>query len=149
MRYLTKILILTACLIVLSGVAAACDCGTNECKTPGYWKNHPEAWPVDCIKIGGVTYSKEKAIEIMQMPVKGDKTYNMFDALVAAKLNVKSGCPSCEINSTITGANSWMKENKLGSGVKASSDAWQDKFKCYPSGEDMFQMLDAYNNGQL
>ncbi|MGB9940850.1 hypothetical protein [Methanosarcina sp.] len=142
----------TVCLVALSGIATACDeCGDKECKTPGYWKNHPEAWP-DCITVGGVTYSKECAIAAMKEPVKGDKTYNMFDALVAAKLNVANGCyKSCETTDTIRGADRWMKIYKLGSGVKASSDAWQEEFifftLTYPSGEAMYQKLDAFNNG--
>jgi len=28
--------------------------------TPGYWKNHPEAWPVEEITIGGVTIQRKK-----------------------------------------------------------------------------------------
>ncbi len=27
--------------------------------TPGYWKNHPEAWPVSSVIVGGVTYTKD------------------------------------------------------------------------------------------
>src|SRR5262249_27465523 len=30
--------------------------------TPGYWKNHPDAWPVSSITVGGVTYTKDQAI---------------------------------------------------------------------------------------
>jgi len=30
--------------------------------TPGYWKNHPEAWPVSSITVGGLTYTKAQAI---------------------------------------------------------------------------------------
>jgi hypothetical protein len=30
--------------------------------TPGYWKNHAEAWPVQFITVGGVTYTKAQAI---------------------------------------------------------------------------------------
>ncbi|KKG24214.1 hypothetical protein EO96_00760 [Methanosarcina sp. 2.H.T.1A.8] len=157
MRHLTKILVITACLIALSGVAAACDCGTNECRSPGYWKNHAEAWPMEEITIGGITYSKTAAIEIMQKPVKGDKTYTMFDALVAAKLNVAAKCPSCKITNTIEDADQWMGAipyfGPVGNGVKASSDAWQKRTeigKCsIPPGEDLYQKLDAYNNGQL
>jgi hypothetical protein len=157
MRYLTKILVLTACLIALSGVAAACDCGTNECRSPGYWKNHAEAWPVQCITIGNTDYTKEQAIAIMQMPVKGDKTYTMFDALVAAKLNVAAKCPSCKIANTIEDADQWMGTvpyfGPVGSGVKANSDAWQKSTQVggcsIPSGEYLYQKLDAYNNGQI
>jgi hypothetical protein len=157
LRYLTKILVLTVCLIALSGVAAACDCETNECRSPGYWKNHPEAWPVDKITIGNTVYTKAEAIATMQMPVKGDKTYTMFDALVAAKLNVVNGCPSCQIKNTIADADQWMGAvpyfGPAGNGVKASSDAWQKRTqvgKCsIPSGEYLYQKLDAYNNEQL
>ncbi|MEN6310272.1 MAG: DNRLRE domain-containing protein, partial [Acidobacteriota bacterium] len=45
--------------------------------TPGYWMNHPEAWPEDTIVIGGVVYNKFDAIELMKMAVAGDKTYTM------------------------------------------------------------------------
>ena len=97
-------------MILLSGIAAATDscyndctngdfngCCVVECRSPGYWKNHPEAWPVNTITIGGVTYTKEEAICYMKMPVKGDKTITMFKALVSAKLNEANGCtvPDC------------------------------------------------------
>jgi hypothetical protein len=155
LRYLTKILMITVCLIALSGIAAACD--VVECKSPGYWKNHPDDWPGETITIGCKDYNKEEAIEIMRTPVKGDKTYNMFNALVAAKLNINSGCcpPSCEID-IIMEADRWMENNSLGSDVRASSDAWQKVFlycgECtccttYPSGEAIYKKLDAFNNG--
>lgn len=31
-------------------------------RTPGYWMNHPEAWPFNSITIGGVTYTTAQAI---------------------------------------------------------------------------------------
>jgi hypothetical protein len=141
---------ITVCLVALSGIAAACD--VVECKTPGYWKNHPEAWPVGSITIGEITYLKGDAIAIMQQPVKGDKSYTMFDALVAAKLNEANGChPSSDIVNTIRGANRWMKIYKLGDNIKASSNAWQKEFifytLTYPSGEAMQEKLDIFNNG--
>lgn len=158
MRYLTKILVLTACLIALSGVTAACDCGTNECtpKSPGYWKNHPEAWPVPSVTIGGVIYDKEDAIDIMQHPVKGDKVYTMFDALIAAKLNGYNCCVSWNINNKINEGDQWMSMYYFDndeSPIKASSSAWQDRTEVdcgeIPSGEAIYLKLDAYNNGKL
>ena len=42
----------------------------------GYWKTHPEEWPVEEITIGEVTYSKDQAIEILETaPAGGDVTY--------------------------------------------------------------------------
>ena len=58
--------------------------------TPGYWKNHPEAWPVGEITIGGVVYTKAEAIAVMESGDK-DKSFTMFRHLVSAKLNVLAG----------------------------------------------------------
>lgn len=111
-------------------------------RTPGYWKNHPEAWPVNEITIGDVDYSKGVAIDEMKTPGKGDKTYTMFNALVAAKLNVLIGTDPC-IQPTITLADAWMVANPLGSpGVKAGGrdSPWR-------AGEALYEDLDLYNNG--
>ncbi|MGQ9493250.1 MAG: hypothetical protein ACUVR2_05755 [Anaerolineae bacterium] len=111
--------------------------------TPGYWKNHPEAWPVDTITIGGVTYTKEQAIKIMKTNKAKDKTYTMFNALVCAKLNLILGNESSCIALTVLAADNWMKTyGPVGSGVKASSQAWKQ-------GEPLYLELDKYNNGLL
>lgn len=162
MRYLTKILIVTVCLITLSGFAAACDCGTTDCapKSPGYWKNHPEAWPVQTITIGNTcdgykTYSVDEAIAIMQHPVKGDKVYTMFDALIAAKLNGVNCCQSYDVKNKISEGDLWMSKyyyDKDESPIRANSSPWQDRTEVgcgeIPSGEEIYLKLDAYNNGQ-
>lgn len=110
--------------------------------TPGYWKNHPEAWPVESITIGGVTYTKAEAIGIMQAKKNSDKTYDLFRALVSAKLNVGIGNESICIGDTILAADAWMAAHPVGSGVKANSAAWQQIAPAY-------EMLDNYNNGLL
>ena len=69
-----------------------CDCECPGVATPGYWKNHPEAWPVEGITIGGVYYSKAEVIEWLNCPVKNDKNITIFRAMVAAKLNYIMGC---------------------------------------------------------
>jgi len=111
--------------------------------TPGYWMNHPEAWPVDSITIGGVVYSKDKAILLMKAPVELDKTYTMFPALVSAKLNVLVCNDASCIADTIQAADDWMRVyGPVGSGVLASSKAWK-------IGEPLYLLLDKYNNGLL
>jgi hypothetical protein len=114
--------------------------------TPGYWKNHPEAWPVDSITIGGVTYSKDEAIFWMSQDDKHDKRITMFRSLVAATLNVLIGNDSSCIADTITAAEAWMAaygpmDPEIGL-IRASSDAWK-------VGEPLYSMLDSYNNGFL
>jgi hypothetical protein len=109
--------------------------------TPGFWKNHLDAWPVSTIVIGGVTYTKELAAELMGHP-DGDKTYTMFRHLASAKLNILIGNdPSC-VGATIVAADAWMVAHPLGSGVDGESAAWAE-------GEPLKNTLDAYNNGQL
>ena len=85
--------------------------------------NHPEAWPVNSITIGGVTYTKTQAIAILKHSTKTDVTYIMAQALIAAKLNVLIGNDSSCIASTITAAGAWMATYPVGSNVKGSSAA--------------------------
>ncbi len=110
--------------------------------TPGFWKNHPLAWPVDSITVCGTPYSKKMAINILSLPVKGDKTITMFKALVAAKLNVLAGNDDSCIADVIAAADNWMCAHPVGSGVSARSHAWKQ-------GEPLYTILDAYNNGEL
>lgn len=110
--------------------------------TPGYWKNHPEAWPVATIEIGGVTYTKAEAIAWMKGG-DGDKTLTMFRALVAAKLNVLIGNDDSCIDEVIGLADDWfVLYGPVGSGVKAKTLAWK-------IGELLYHELDDYNNGLL
>ncbi|HET9551535.1 MAG TPA: hypothetical protein VFP50_01070 [Anaeromyxobacteraceae bacterium] len=124
-------------------IAVACVPESPGTGTPGYWKNHPEAWPVASITIGGVAYTREAAIAFMQTPVVNDKTFTMFAALVSAKLNVMIGNDASCIAATITAADNWMTLNgPVGSGVRAASAAWG-------LGEPLYLQLNAYNNGLL
>ena len=125
-----------------------CICGVG---TPGYWENHPEAWPVEVIEIGlagfGITYySKDEAIDRMNEPVANNKANTLFKALVAAKLNIEScaatrKCISC-ISETVYWADFWMAHWDDGI-VRANSETWQ---LC---GEGIYWLLDDYNNGLL
>jgi len=147
-----RIVIFAVLVLMLVGLSTAPALANppppKECYgtgTPGYWKNHPEAWPVEVITLGGITYTKEEAIEFMGMPEKGDKTYTMFRALVAAKLNVLNGCacpPTNIMNEYIEAADAWMAEHEVGSGVKGRDAEWQKP------GEYLYRELDQYNNGE-
>lgn len=128
--------LVTSCAVVNTGSQP----GTG---TPGYWKNHPNAWPVSQITVGGVTYTKAKAIAWLVDSVDKDKTKNMFSALVSAMLNVKIGNDDSCVAPTIAAANNWMAiYGPVGKGVRASSYAWK-------IGEPLQLLLDNYNNGLL
>ncbi|MFC1944131.1 DNRLRE domain-containing protein [Chloroflexota bacterium] len=113
--------------------------------TPGYWKTHPEAWPVGSIEIGGVTYTRDEAVAIMWDDKNKDKTTTMFAALVCTKLNVLIGNSYCCVDDTIADADQWMADyGPVGSGVRGGGPAspWR-------TGEPLYETLDDYNNGLL
>ena len=128
-------------LLTISNAMAGCVCGPVGTGTPGYWMNHPEAWPVEEITVGNETWTIEEAISLMKRPVKGDKTLTMFSAFVAAKLNVLIGnCPpACY---TLAEVNTWLTNFPVDSGVSGNSEAWR-----YSHGEALYWCLDGYNNG--
>jgi hypothetical protein len=121
--------------------------------TPGYWKNHWEAWPQAGITVGGVNYLNQTtpatppdktiydAIKLMGK-VGGDKTVSMFAALISAKLNATLENNTACIADTIAKADLWMAAHPVGSGVKASSPAWVEA-------DAWHTLLDDYNNGKL
>ena len=103
--------------------------------TPGYWKNHPEAWPAGPLSIGtvsyangsmivgGVTYTKAQAISWLNKTGK-DKTVTMFQSLAAAILSVAAGNDGGCITAAISQGDNWLKTYPLGSNVAGGSAAW-------------------------
>jgi hypothetical protein len=111
--------------------------------TRGYWVNHPAAWPVSSLYLGGVLYTKQQAIEVLQRATKGDVTYSMAAQLIATKLNLANGNVSSCITSTVVSADSWLSTYPIGSGVKGNSSAWTN------TGNSLHNTLDDYNNGRM
>ncbi|HXI28242.1 MAG TPA: SdrD B-like domain-containing protein [Vicinamibacterales bacterium] len=110
--------------------------------TPGYWKNHPDAWPVQSITVGGRTYTKAEAIAWLGKVGK-DKTTTMFSSLVPAMLNLMIGNDGSCVSAAIAAGNAWMATyGPVGSGVAGGSYAWS-------VGEPTHITLDNYNNGRL
>jgi hypothetical protein len=128
--------------------AVASQPGTG---TPGYWKNHPSAWPSPYqsgVTVGGVFYSKDDALKIFAKPGK-DKRATMFTSLVSAMLNVAAGNDSSCVASTIALADAWMTTYGVPNTdpiVTGSSVAWVGGD---PTGESLHKLMDAYNNGLL
>jgi len=94
--------------------AFTCECEDEDAchYTPGYWKNHIEAWPVTSLALGGVTYSQAQLLEIMGTPVGGDVTIILAYHLIAAKLNVLNGASS-SIDGAIADADAYLMAHPL------------------------------------
>jgi hypothetical protein len=109
--------------------------------TPGYWSNHPEAWPAS-VTVGGVSYTRDEAIAWIKRSGK-DRTTTMFASLVSAKLNVQIGNDATCVQGTIDEADAWMATyGPVGRNVHAASLAWK-------IGEPLHRLMDNYNNGML
>ena len=68
--------------------------------TQGYWKNHPNAWPVNSLMLGSQTYTKAELLNILNTPVGGDASLNLAHQLIAAKLNIAAGSDPTPVSST-------------------------------------------------
>ena len=112
--------------------------GENCTRTQGYWKNHPENWPVNDITIGGITYTQDEAIEILKTPPRRDATYILAHQLIAAKLNILSGADGSAVADTIAAADDWLVDNPLGSNPDNPGRQ---------VGIALARMLDQYNIG--
>lgn len=102
--------------------------------TQGYWKNHPEAWPVQSLTICSVSIPQSDLIGVLATPVRGDKTIDMAHQLIAAMLNSLTGnsCPT-----TINDAMNWLCTH---GGIGGSRKDWD-------GGEVLKDKLDTFNNG--
>src|SRR5262249_22140345 len=88
--------------------------------TQGYWKNHPEAWPVSSLKLGIVVYTKAQLLLIFNTPAAGNGLISLAHQLIAAKLNILNGAiPTSMITGAISTADALIGSKivpPLGSG---------------------------------
>ena len=153
-----KALVFAVLALLLLNLSVASVSACPPCPgtvTPGYLKNHPEVWDEkpDAWSawselqeyFGLQDYTPGDVMEWLWQPTRGDKTYTLFRAAFAAKFNVVNGCWCEEVNCPLSEALWWLVRPggyPVGSGVKASSDAWKEA-------EPLYLELDAYNNGEL
>lgn len=148
---LTLVACLFALMLAVKPASAAYACGA-ECVcpgvgTPGYWKNHPEAWPlleIDLDLDTIVDFTQEQALYWMNQPVSEDKSITMFKAIIAARLNWEMGCHDPDAQRWYWEGVSWLERFPVGSGIKGNTEAWQ-----YSHGELIYWWLDQFNNGYL
>ncbi|MCL5282206.1 MAG: hypothetical protein M1376_20140 [Planctomycetes bacterium] len=131
--------VMVLALLLAAGTALACGV-----RTPGYWKTHPDDWPLESISIGADTYTKAEALDYLLHPVPGDKSYTLFSQLVSVILNhaAYNSIDVLKNDGTFYWSVQWCQHYPPGSDVRGNSDAWK-------IGEPLAQKLDDYNNGLL
>jgi len=113
--------------------------GGEECAfTQGYWKNHPDAWPVSSLTLGGVSYNQQQLLAIFHEPVRGNGLISLAHQLIAAKLNVANGADGGDIADEIAAADALIGGRvvpPIGSGYLSPS-----------STSSLVEALDQFNN---
>jgi hypothetical protein len=132
----------------------SCDCGCEPCcvLTQGFWKNHPDDWPVDSLYIGDVLYTKAQLIAFLKKPVKGNGMISLGHQLIAAKLNYeKCGRTICWLEGAFDNVDAWIKsKGGLISGYIPPSAAsyWVTFFTMFNEGKfGGFPSCDAEDDG--
>lgn len=123
--------------------ATPTPCG-QELRSQGYWKTHPEAWPVSSLALGGKSYAKTELLALLSSRSDGDASVVLARQLIAAKLNIASGTDPAAISATITHADGLLSSfaRKLPCDVTTSS----------ATGQAMVtdgKTLEDYNHGLL
>lgn len=122
-------------------------CILEKCpRTQGFWKNHPSAWPVTSLVLGGTLYTQTQLLAILSAASAGDASLILAKQLIAAKLDISSGANPAQVSTTIATADALLTGCNLnlgpGCGVSSSSATGQAMIAAA-------SVLDTYNNGQF
>jgi hypothetical protein len=91
-------------------------CVTAPCPNlQGYWKNNPDAWPVDSLTLGSQSYTIAELLIVLNTPTNSDASLILAKQLIAAKLNVANGSDAAPASNAIASGDSLL------AGLTASS----------------------------
>jgi hypothetical protein len=115
---------------------------TESCvRGQGYWKNHPDQWPVNQLLLGNNAYDQEQLLSILNQPVRGNGLVLLAHQLIAAKLNIANGADGSCIEQTLADANALIGDllvPPVGDGYLRPGDV-----------SALADILDDYNEGGL
>jgi hypothetical protein len=125
-----------------SATMFAATVAVPEC-TQGFWKTHPEAWPVGCtpMLLGTVLYTKTELLSIFNQPASGNGLISLAHQLIATKLNLCNGSNPANIAATVAAADALiggLVVPPVGGGFLAPA-----------STSALTQTLDDWNNGLI
>ena len=130
----------------------------NCTQKANYWRNNPEAWPVDQIELADMLVTTEDAGKYISevgdpyddgdIEVAGDSEYSddaerptgVFRQLLAAWLNVLSGADPTAVEPRLEQTEAWLIENPPGT---------RPKFDVKRAGNDLRKFLRDFNKGKI
>ena len=113
-------------------------------RTQGYWKTHPDLWPVDHLILGLEDYSRDELLAVLDAPSVEDASLILANQQIAAKLNLAAGADGSEIESTVSSTDSWLTgfSGRLPYAVPPSSESGQQAVA-------LADVLAQYNEGVI
>jgi hypothetical protein len=116
--------------------------GGGSCTySQGYWRNHPDAWPVTSLTLGTVTYQAAELMAILDEPARGNGLVILVHQLIAAKLNIANGADPSVVQQAITDADNMIGAlvvPPIGNGYLAPGQTG-----------DLTETLTEYNEGTI
>jgi len=85
-----------------------CDPGHNCTYTQGFWKNHSDAWPVQNLMLGAVSYNASQLLLILNRPAQGNGLITLAHQLIATKLNIANGADPTAVQQTASVADAMI-----------------------------------------
>jgi hypothetical protein len=82
----------------------SCNPGQNCTYTQGYWKNHSDAWPLQSLTLGALSYNGSHLLQILNRPAQGNGLVTLAHQLVAAKLNIANGADPTAVQQSVINA---------------------------------------------
>lgn len=76
--------------------------------TQGYWKTHPDAWPVTSLRLGDRIYTQDELLGLLHTAPRGDSSLILAHQLIAAELNRAAGA---QVAADLAAAQAWMTAN--------------------------------------
>ena len=126
----------------IDDVSVISESPTAPCvRGQGYWKNHPDQWPVIQLLLGNNAYDKDQLLSILHQPVRGNGLVLLAHQLIAAKLNSANGADASCIEQTLADADALIGDllvPPVGDGYLRPGDV-----------SAVADILDNYNEGAL
>jgi len=124
----------------LNSTGATVDKPRQCVHSKGYWKNHPNQWPVSSLVLGTVSYTKAQLLQILNQPGQGNGLVTLAKQLIATKLNIANSADPAPIASEVAAADTKIGSlvvPPIGSGYLAPSTT-----------SKLTQDLDDFNTGK-
>lgn len=96
-------------------------------RTPGYWKNHRSAWPVNSLQVGAVTYNATQLMNLLSNKLPNgqnagsDRSASLAKFVIATKFNLLDGSPPAGIQTYVDQADAFLSQYPPGSNPRGSA----------------------------